>query len=242
MHSEGRISRQGSSPIVAFASTAPGQSATAGELAASTLLAALAPEELRAAARLFTVRSYPKGAILVTEGDRLEFFSIVLAGRVSFFWRDEDGRQVDVAVIGPGEDFAAQAIGGEPMLTSVMALEDLRLASMPVAEFERLLMRHPQLALAYVKRVIFLFRRTMAGRRSASMDDVYGRVTQMLLASAVQSDNGLVTERFTHAEIGRRVGATREMVGRVLRELARGGYIRAERGRFIVLRTPPRHW
>lgn len=215
---------------------------TVAELARSTLLAALSPEELRAAAQRFTVRRYPKGAILVTEGDRLDVFSIVLSGKVKFFWRDDTGRQVDVAVVGPGEDFAAQSIGGEPMLTSIIALDDLCLASIPVPEFERLLLRHPQLAVAYLKRLVFLFRRTMMGRRSFSMEDVYGRVTEMLLASAVESDGALVTERFTHAEIGQRVGATREMVGRVLRELARGGYIKAERGRFTVLRKPPRHW
>ncbi|MFO1362521.1 MAG: Crp/Fnr family transcriptional regulator [Burkholderiales bacterium] len=215
---------------------------TAAELAASTLLATLSPEELQAAAPRFALRRYPKGAILVAEGDRLDAFSIVLSGRVKFFWRDDAGKQVDVAIVGPGEDFAAQAIGGEPMLTSVIALEDLRLASIPVAEFERLLLRHPQLALTYVKRVVYLFRRTMMGRRSFSMEDVYGRVTELLLTSASETGGVPVTERLTHAEIGQRVGATREMVGRVLRDLARGGYIKAERGRFTVLRKPPRHW
>jgi CRP/FNR family transcriptional regulator, cyclic AMP receptor protein len=217
-------------------------SPTTAELARSTLLRSLAPEELWATAQIFTVRSYPQGAILVTEGGRLDTFSIVLSGRVKFFWRDDDGRQVDVAVVGPGEDFAAQAIGGEPMLTSVIALDELRLASIPVSEFEQLLVRYPQLALAYLKRVVALFRSAMAGRRSFSMEDVYGRVTQVLLANAVETDGALVTERFTHAEIGQRVGATREMVGRVLRELARGGYLKADRGRFTILRKPPRHW
>lgn len=215
---------------------------SAGELAASALLRVLSPQELEAAARLFTVRRYPKGAIVATEGERLDVFNIILSGRVNFFWRDDEGRQVDLALVGPGEDFAAQSVRGEPMLTSVMALEDLRLACIPVAEFERLLLRHPPLALAYVKRVIALFRNLMASRRSFSMEDVYGRVTELLLASAARSDDGRVTERFTHAEIGRRVGATREMVGRVLRELARGGYLKAENGRFTVLRKPPRHW
>jgi len=217
-------------------------SPTAAELAGSTLLAALSPEELHAAAQRFTVRRYPKGAILVTEGDRLDVFSIVLSGRVKFFWRDDAGRQVDVAIVGPGEDFAAQSLAGEPMLTSIIALEDLRLASIPVAEFERLLLRYPQLAVAYIRRLVFLFRRTMMGRRSFSMEDVYGRVTEFLVGSAVETDGALVTERLTHAEIGQRVGATREMVGRVLRDLARGGYVKAERGRFTILRKPPRHW
>jgi CRP/FNR family cyclic AMP-dependent transcriptional regulator len=217
-------------------------SATAADLAGSTLLAALSPEELQAAARHFTVRNFPKGAILVSEGDRLDFFSIVLAGKAKFYWRDDEGRQVDVAIVGPGEDFAAQAIGAEPMITSIIASEDLCLAVTPVADFERLLLRHPQLALAYLKRVIFLFRRTMAGRKSFSMEDVYGRIAQLLIASAVETDGVLVTDRLTHAEIGQRVGATREMVGRVLRDLARGGYIRSDRGRIALLRTLPRRW
>lgn len=217
-------------------------SPTAADLAGSTLLASLAPEELGAAAQLFTVRRYPKAAILVTEGDRLDVFSIILSGRVKFYWRDDAGRQVDVAVVGPGEDFAAQSIAGEPMLTSISALDEVSLASIPVPKFEQLLLRHPQLAVTYIKRLVFLFRRSMMGRRSFSMEDVYGRVTELLLANAVEIDGVLVTERFTHAEIGQRVGATREMVGRILRELARGGYIKAERGRFTIRRKPPRNW
>lgn len=212
------------------------------ELARSALFSSLSPDELDRAAQLFTIRSYPKGAILVSEGDRLEFFSILLAGRVKFYWRDETGRQVDVAVVSPPEDFAAQAFGGEPMLNSVIALDDVNLAAIPLAEFERLLLQHPPLALAYIRRVVGLFRRSTAGRKSLAMEDVYGRVTELLLASAVDTDGKLVTERFTHAEIGQRVGATREMVGRILRDLARGGYIEVDRGRITVLRKPPRHW
>ena len=217
-------------------------SPTVNDLAASTLLGSLSPEELRAAAQLFTVRHYPKSAILVTEGDRLDVFSIVLSGRVKFFWRDEAGRQVDIAIVDPGADFAAQTFGGDPMLTSVIALEDLSLASIPLTEFERLLLRYPQLAVAYLKRMVALFRNSMSGRKAFAMEDVYGRVTHLILSCAVETDGKLVTERLTHGEIGQRVGATREMVGRVLRDLARGGYVKADRGRFTVLRRPPRHW
>lgn len=215
---------------------------TPEDLAHSTLLGALAPAELQAASALFGQRNYPKDAILVSEGDHLGFFSIVLAGRVKFFWRDENGRQVDVAIVGPGEDFAAQALTREPMLNTIIALDAVRLATIPIDDFERLLLRYPPLALAYVKRVVGLFRRSTSARRSFAMEDVYGRVTELLLASARETDGALVTERFTQAEIGQRVGATREMVGRILRELARGGYIAADGGRFVIRRQPPRHW
>lgn len=217
-------------------------SPSASELSGSRLLAALPDDALRAVAPRFTIRNHPKNAILVSEGERMDVFNIVLDGRVKFFWRDDGGRQVDVAIVGRGEDFAAQAFGGEPMLHTIIALEAVRLATLPIGEFEQLLLAHPTLALAYVKRVVGLFRRATAGRRSLAMEDVYGRVTELLLASAAGSSEPPVTEKFTQAEIGQRVGATREMVGRILRDLARGGYIAVDRGRFTLLRPFPRRW
>ena len=84
-------------------------------------------------------------------------------------------------------------------------------------------------------------RRTLQATRSLTMEDVYGRVVKLILELAEESDGKRVAE-LTHAEIGHRVGATREMVGRLLRDLARGGYIKAESGRIIILRTPPPRW
>ena len=55
---------------------------TAADLAAIPLFASLSPAELQAAALLFTVRSYPKNAIVATEGDRLDMFSVILSGRI----------------------------------------------------------------------------------------------------------------------------------------------------------------
>jgi CRP/FNR family cyclic AMP-dependent transcriptional regulator len=215
---------------------------TAIELVRVPLFALLSPKELHAAAQLFTVRSYPKDAIVATEGERVSMLNFILSGRVKIFWRDEAGRQLDVAFLDPGEHFADSTLGGEPMLHSVIALEDLRLASILMSEFEGLLLHHPPLAVAYLKRVVSRLRRNIVGMRTLTMEDVFGRVVHFLLARAVETDGKLVTERLTHAEIGHRVGATREMVGRVLRELARGGYIKADRGRITVLRKPPRRW
>lgn len=217
-------------------------SPSVSELAHIPLLAALAPEELQSAARLFTVRCYPKDAIIVTEGDRLGVFNVILAGQVKAFWREEDGRQLDLTVLRPGDHFADATLDGEPALLSALALDDLRVASIPMEDFERLLLRHPQLALRLLKRVVARLRRLLTVTRAYAMEDVYGRVVQLLLTQSVESDGKLVTERFTQREIARRVGATREMVGRVMRDLTRGGYVRVEAGRMTILRKPPRHW
>jgi CRP/FNR family cyclic AMP-dependent transcriptional regulator len=83
-------------------------------------------------------------------------------------------------------------------------------------------------------------RRLIARAKMLTMDDVYGRVVKLLLASA--PDGRQVRERLTHAEIGYRVGATREMVGRVLRDLVQGGYIAVDDGQISILKKLPSRW
>jgi CRP/FNR family cyclic AMP-dependent transcriptional regulator len=208
------------------------------DLAAIPLLASLAPEELQ----LFAVRSYPKNAIVATEGDRLDMFNVILSGRINFFWRDEAGHQLELGIEGRGGHFVDATLGGEPTIMSVIALEDLRVGSIPMTELKPLLLRHPQVAVSLLMDVVARHRRLLHATRTLTMEDVYARVVKQLLAHAAEIDGKLVTERLTHAEIGRRIGATREMVGRVLRDLARGGYVQAESGRITILRKPPRRW
>jgi CRP/FNR family cyclic AMP-dependent transcriptional regulator len=83
--------------------------------------------------------------------------------------------------------------------------------------------------------VVARLRRLVERTKTFTMEDVYGRVVKLLLANAVKTDDKLVTERLTHAEIGKRIG-------RVMRDLARGGYIQVTRGRVTIVRTPPKRW
>jgi CRP/FNR family cyclic AMP-dependent transcriptional regulator len=188
------------------------------------------------------VRLFPKGAILVSEGDRTDLFNFMLSGEAMFFWRDEQGRQLDIATVPPGAHFVDATFGGEPALASLISLEDLRVASIPMDDFEALLLRHPKLAVAFAKQVVHGFRRRLEATRTFAMKDVYGRVTQFLQSRAMETDGRLQTERLTQEEIARRVGATREMVGRVLRDLTRGGYVQVEGGRIEIVRKLPARW
>lgn len=205
------------------------------------MLSALAPDDLEDLARRFVVRLYPKGATVATAGDRLELFNVILSGRIQWFWRDEAGHQLKLGAEGPGGHFADVTLGGEPILMSVTAIEDLRVASIPIAELKALLLRHPQMAVALLMDVVTRLRRTLQATRSLSMEDTYARVVKLLLARA-QHDGGKLVAQLTHAEIGERIGATREMVGRLLRDLARGGYVKSERGRITILRKLPGRW
>jgi CRP/FNR family cyclic AMP-dependent transcriptional regulator len=214
---------------------------TAAELAEVPMFASLAPADLEELAKRFAIRRYPKGATVANAGDRLEVFNVILSGKIQWFWRDDAGHLLKLAAEGPGGHFADVTLGGEPILMSVTALEDLRVATIPMTEFRALLLRHPHLAVGLLMDVVTRLRRLLHATRSLTMEDVYARVVKLLLSRAVETGGKLVVD-LTHAEIGQRVGATREMVGRLLRDLARGGYIKSERGRISILRKPPRRW
>jgi CRP/FNR family cyclic AMP-dependent transcriptional regulator len=214
---------------------------TAAELSAVPIFASLSEAESQAIARLFTVRCFPKDAVVATAGDHMDMFNVILSGRIQWLWEDDAGHQLKLAPEGPGGHFADVTLGGEPILMTVVALEELRVASIPTARFRELLLGHPHIATALLMDVIARLRRTLQATRALTMEDVYARVVKLLLAHAVDA-NGERVAGLTHAEIGHRVGATREMVGRLLRDLARGGYIKAEKGRITILRDPPPRW
>ncbi len=215
---------------------------TAADFAGIPLFASLTPAELQKTTRLFTVRNYPQDAIVAVEGDRLDQFNIILSGRIQWFWSDDAGHQLKLGSEGRGSHFADVTLGGEPILVSVIAVEHLRVASIPMTELRQLLLRHPKVAVALLMEVVARLRRSIQITRTLSMEEVYGRVVKLLLARAVETDGRLVVERLTHADIGHRVGASREMVGRILRDLARGGYVETGRGRITILRRPPQRW
>ncbi|MGZ8274044.1 MAG: Crp/Fnr family transcriptional regulator [Burkholderiaceae bacterium] len=202
------------------------------------LFRALRAADLEEVAKLFLVRLYPKEALVVSEGDRLSTFNVILTGRIQWYWTEEDGRQLKLQPEGPGGHFADTTLGGEPILMSIVALEPLRVAEIPVVEFHAVLLRYPQVALALLLDVVARLRRTLKATRTLSMDQVYTRVVKLLIERTQESG----AAHLTQVEIGQQVGATREMVGRILRDLACGGYIEAKRGRITILRRLPRRW
>jgi CRP/FNR family cyclic AMP-dependent transcriptional regulator len=79
--------------------------------------------------------------------------------------------------------------------------------------------------------------------RNLAMLDVYGRVARILLDLAVERDGKLVIpERLTQKDIAARVGASREMINRILRDLTAGGYVSVQDGRITINKAPPARW
>ena len=79
--------------------------------------------------------------------------------------------------------------------------------------------------------------------KSLALQDVYSRVVRFLYETSDEVDGErLVRERLTQQQIADRVGSSREMVSRILKDLTAGGYVSMERGRIILHRKPPPGW
>jgi len=200
--------------------------------------------DLRALADRAVMRSYPKQAIIVSEGDDSDSLYLILAGRVKIYLSDETGKELILAIKGPGQYFGEMVLDEQPRAASVMTLEPAQFAVLSRADFRGFLLKHAEVALQLIQNLIRVARGLNQNVRNLAMLDVYGRVARILLELAVEERDGkmVIPERLTQKEIAARVGASREMINRILRDLTAGGYVSIEDGRITINKTPPARW
>jgi CRP/FNR family cyclic AMP-dependent transcriptional regulator len=204
---------------------------------------ALSEAELQAIGPYGIERAYPRNVVLLSEGDSTDSFYVILAGRVRIYASDPDGHEVVFGTQGPGEYFGEMVLDGGPRSASVITLEKSRFLVVPTQQLRELIAANPEFALNMMKKLITRVRALTASVKSLALMDVYGRVARLLLELAEQKEDALVIdERITQQELASRVGASREMVGRILKDLTDGGYLSLQRNRIVINRRPPEHW
>ena len=197
---------------------------------------------VRQLASLGRVRTYPKNTVFITEGDSSDSVFVILSGKVKVFISDTEGHEMILDTQGPGEYVGEMALDGNPRSASVMTMEPSQFAVISGADFKNCLLKHPEIALHVITNLIRLARGLNENVKSLAMLDVYGRVARMLLDLAVEQNGHMVIpERLTQKEMANRVGASREMINRILRDLSQGGYVTVEGGRITINKTPPPH-
>ena len=188
-------------------------------------------------------RTFPKNTVVVREGDRTDSLYIIVSGRVRIYVSDEKGKEVALNESGPGEYFGEMVLDEGPRSASVMTLEPTQFLVVPKEDFREFVKKNPEFSLHLIYKLIKRVRALTNDVKSLALMDVYGRVARMLLELAVERDGVLVIEsKPTQQEIASRVGASREMVSRILGDLTVGGYIEVERDRITIAKTLPRTW
>lgn len=201
---------------------------------------AVPPELLAQIAGQGGIRSFPAHAILINEGDATDSIYIVVSGRVKVYASSDDGRDVVLAEMGPGAYFGELALDGGRRSVSVMALEPCTCRVVQGAQLRDFLAMHPDFALHLALKLSRMVRRLTDQVKSLALQDVYGRMVRVLMElSDPSGDERIVRHKLTQQDIAERVGSSREMVNRVMKDLTAGGYVAQRDGRLVILRRLP---
>ncbi len=193
---------------------------------------------MRELARCGIVRRYKRGSVLIHEGEHGDAIYIVLSGRLRAYSEGPEGREITYGWYGAGECLGEMSLDGGPRAASVMAVDDSVCAMIPRDVLRQRLADDPDLTFELISRVIRRARLATEHARGLALLDVAGRLVALLETLAQDAGDGtrVITQRLTHQMIAERIGASRIMVTRVMKELAESGHVRIDRRRIRVLR------
>ena len=206
----------------------------AGFLRSIPLFSSLPNEQL---ARLFPAiqhRSYARHAYMLRAEEKADGLYVLLSGRAKVLIEDGDGREVILSLIGSSEFFGEMSlIDGRPRSATVQALEACEVLYVPKCAFTEF-MQSDGAARLIMQTIVARLREADRKIEGLALTDVYTRVTRVLSDTA-RDVNGEWTVEPGSEQIAKIVGASREMVSRVLKDLRKKGMIGRNKRRIIVL-------
>lgn len=205
------------------------------------------PPMLGDLARQGIIRRFPGSSILMQEGEVGDSTWILLRGRVRIYAQESNGRELTYGYVEPGDYFAEMWLDGGPRSASAITVEDTVCSVVPAEAVRAHFHAYPEFALALVARVIRRARAATKAARNLALLDVYSRLVVALEqppegATAPPPSIPVTLRPLTHQDLAYRVGASREMVSRLLKDLERGGYVALAPRQITLLRKLPARW
>lgn len=175
-------------------------------------------------------KTVAKGIVVLTEGAIGDSLFTIISGRVKVYIGDEDGREIILKILSAGDFFGEMSmIDSQPRSASVSTLENCVFRVLSHDAFEESLRRAPRIATLVMQSLAKRLRDADRKISTLALMDVYGRVASTLLELAITSNGKMVVgEKLSQQDLANMVGASREMVNRILKDLTERGYISIE--------------
>lgn len=204
------------------------------------LFSGLPDPDVQSLLKLATPRNFAKNALVIREGAEGESLFIVTAGKVKVYLNDDNGKEIILSVLGPGDFIGELAlIDDDSRSASVMTMEPSEFLVLPKAAFRDHLRKNPDLSMNIMRVLATRLRAADQMIGSLALMDVFGRVARTLTQLAKPAEGRMVvTDRYTQQDIANMVGASREMVSRIFRDLTLAGLIQVEHGQIVVNEAP----
>jgi CRP/FNR family cyclic AMP-dependent transcriptional regulator len=186
-------------------------------------------------------RTYKKGQLIFYQGDLGESLFIVAEGTVKVFVTSEDGDEMVLVTLGPGDIFGELAvIDGGPRSASAETLEPTKLLALTRNTLLQVMTEHPSITDSLLKTLGSVVRRLTEQASDLVFLDLHGRVAKLLVgfadARGARSDGETVLDlHLTQTDLAAMVGGSRQSVNQILRMFERRGFLEL-RGRKIVVK------
>lgn len=205
----------------------------------------LEPEDRAAFTGIGRPRRFNRGATIVIQGDHSETVFVVLAGRVKISQVTPDGREIVLAVDGPGDllgEFEAVDPDSGPRTAANVALEPVECRELTGEELRDMLQSNPRIALMLLRWTIRRLKVADRRRIDATSLDTTHRLARFLLEladSQAQPDSPRVDIeiQLTQEELASSIAASRDTVVRAITSLRSLGFIVTARRRITILDT-----
>lgn len=204
-------------------------------------LASLSEAEVGTLKDHSVVRTYPRGTALFHEHQAPDRVVVLLAGCVKLSALSEDGKEVVLAIRGPGDLLGElSAMDGEPRSATATALEPVDALVVPASDFRAFLQRNPRVALLLVTMLSRRLRDADRKRVEFTAQDSTGRVAARIVELSErfgdQVDKGLQIDLpISQEELAGWTGCSRDSVVKALHAMRELGWIQTERRRITVL-------
>jgi len=209
----------------------------------NSLFEGLDQQDMEHVASQVTTREFPKNTVVVTQGDDTDSLYVIIRGKVDVFLQNEKGKEIIINTLSDCDSFGELApLGGIPRQASIITTTPSLMAIISRQVFMDTLLTKPAISMRIIDRLISLIKDLTEEVSSLALEDVYNRVVRVLYKHSEQIGEKLVTEKLTQQDIALRVGATREMVHRILKELKTGGYISIEGKHITIEKKLPPGW
>src|SRR5574343_1458237 len=191
------------------------------------LFSGLDDVELEKLSKVSGRKRVERGGSVVRAGESTDSLYVLLAGRAKVTNTDEEGREIILAWLGPGEFFGEMGlIDGSPRSANVVAVEASELLCLGKEAFQRCLQDNFSVAKKLMRILVQRLREADRKIESLALLDVYGRVARLLLDMAEEIDGRkVVRKKMSKQDMAKMIGASREMVSKVMRDLELSGYI-----------------
>jgi len=208
------------------------------------LFSRLANEHLELLSAQIQHRKYARNSVIIAEGDQSDSLYIVNKGKVKIYISDADGREMQLKILEPGDYFGELAlIDHKPRSASAITTCDSQLSVITSKDFLKCLAENHEMALIMLQVLTRRLRDATELQRQLGLMDVYGRLRLTLLASAEDGDGIRKLEpKPTQQEIANKIGASREMVSRLLSDLKAHGYIEIHKTSIVIKKMLPEKW